>query len=160
MNIKLKKKEMLIKKCSVEKCCIITPHMVKYYKKQYKILLRLYKDKEKVLNILYKKIYEKYAYEKDYNYSLERIYIKTKLGSYLSGGCGIGPSLLTSLVGSGIFTYMNSLLKKLNGTLTLIYFSIVTGLAIYLLTMVDNEVEMYNLMLEIIENIEKEYMHR
>ena len=90
---------------------------------------------------------------------MEKIYIKTKLGSYLSGGSGIGSSLLASLIGSGLFTYMSTLMQKLDGMLTFGYFSIVTGFAVYLLTLQDNQVEMYNMLLEIIENIEKEYTH-
>ncbi len=141
---------------NMEGYCIETPNIAIYYKKEYKRLLKIYKNREKVINILYNKIYRKYK-NTNCNFSLERIYIKTKLGSYLSGGCGIGPSLLTSLVGSGIFAYMNTMMKKLTNTLSVLYFSMVTAFAIYLLTMVDNEVEMYNLMLEIVENIEKEH---
>ena len=85
----------------------------------------------------------------------EIAYKYTKLGSYLSGGCGIGPSLLTSLVGSSLFTYMNSYFKKLTSPVAVLYCSIVVFLAIYLLTIQDNQVEMYNLFLEVLERIEK-----
>ena len=73
----------------------------------------------------------------------------------MSGGCGIGPSLLTSLVGSSLFAYINSCLKKLTSPIVLLYCSIVVFLAIYLLTIQDNQVEMYNLFLEALERIEK-----
>ena len=136
-----------------------TPFIVKYYKIDYKNLLPIYRKREKVIKMLYEITMAKYCEEENIDFTMEKIYIKTKLGSYLSGGCGIGPSLLASLIGSGLFTYMSTFIQRLNGMLTFGYFSIVTGFAIYLLTLQDNQVEMYNMLLEIIENIEKEYTY-
>ncbi|SUQ49663.1 hypothetical protein CNEONATNEC32_02277 [Clostridium neonatale] len=113
------------------------------------------KNRDKAICILFNEIYALYIEKKNLNISMEKIHIKTKLGSYLSGGCGIGPSLLTSLVGSSLFTYMNSYFKKLTSPVAVLYCSIVVFLAIYLLTIQDNQVEMYNLFLEVLERIEK-----
>ena len=164
MLISLKEKinKLQFKKCELhiyDNYSLKTPCIVDYYKMEYKNLLKKYKNRQIAIKILYDISMEKYLEEKTVDYRMEKIYIKTKLGSYLSGGCGIGPSLLASLIGSGIFTYMSTLIEKLDGMLTFGYFSIVTGFAIYLLTLQDNQVEMYNMLLEIIENIEKEYTH-
>ncbi|CAH0436920.1 Conserved hypothetical protein [Clostridium neonatale] len=50
---------------------------------------------------------------------------------------------------------MNSYFKKLTSPVAVLYCSIVVALAIYLLTIQDNQVEMYNLFLEVLERIEK-----
>jgi len=144
-----------LKKKSNDEYKIITPEIVEKYKHRYKKSLKKFKNRDKVIFLLYDEVYDFYNEKNNLNISLEKIHIKTKLGSYLSGGCGIGPSLLTTLVGSSIFTYMNNYFKKLTSPIALIYCSIVVIIAIYLLTIQDNQVEMYNLFLEVLEQIEK-----
>lgn len=144
-----------LKKTSKDKYTIITPKIVEKYKHRYKRLLKEFKNRDKAICVLYDEVYDLYKENYNLNMSMEKIHIKTKLGSYLSGGCGIGPSLLTSLVGSSIFAYMNSYFKKLTSPVALLYCSLVVLLAIYLLTIQDNQVEMYNLFLEVLERIEK-----
>lgn len=143
------------KKVSKDNYKIVTPEIVEEYKNRYKKLLKKVKNKDEVIRILFDEVYALYIKKENLNISMEKIHIKTKLGSYLSGGCGIGPSLLTSLVGSSLFAYINSCLKKLTSPIVLLYCSIVVFLAIYLLTIQDNQVEMYNLFLETLERIEK-----
>lgn len=143
------------KKISKDNYKIVTPEIAYKYKYRYKKLLKKVKNRDKAICILFNEIYALYIEKKNLNISMEKIHIKTKLGSYLSGGCGIGPSLLTSLVGSSLFTYMNSYFKKLTSPVAVLYCSIVVFLAIYLLTIQDNQVEMYNLFLEVLERIEK-----
>jgi len=144
-----------LKKKSNDEYKIITPEIVEKYKHRYKKSLKKFKNRDKVIFLLYDEVYDFYNEKNNLNISLEKIHIKTKLGSYLSGGCGIGPSLLTTLVGSSIFNYMNNYFKKLTSPIALIYCSIVVIIAIYLLTIQDNQVEMYNLFLEVLEQIEK-----
>lgn len=144
-----------LKKNSNDDYKIITPEIVEKYKYRYKKLLKKFKNRDKVIVILYDEIYDFYNKKKNLNISMEKIHIRTKLGSYLSGGCGIGPSLLTSLVGSSIFAYMSNYFKKLTSPIALLYCSIVVIIAIYLLNIQDNQVEMYNLFLEVLEKIEK-----
>lgn len=144
-----------LKKNSNDDYKIITPEIVEEYKYRYKKLLKKFKNRDKVIVILYDEIYDFYNKKNNLNISMEKIHIKTKLGSYLSGGCGIGPSLLTSLVGSSIFAYMSNYFKKLTSPIALLYCSIVVIIAIYLLNIQDNQVEMYNLFLEVLEKIEK-----
>lgn len=143
------------KKKSKDSYKIITPEIVDKYKHIYKKLLKKFKNKDKAIFVLFDEIYYLYIEKDDLNTPMEKIYIKTKLGSYLSGGCGIGPSLLTSMVASSLFTYMNEYFKKLTSPITFLYCSIVVMLSIYLLTIQDNQVEMYNLFLEVLEKIEK-----
>lgn len=144
-----------LKKKSNDEYKIITPEIVEKYKHRYKKLLKKFKNRDKVIFLLYDEVYDFYNEKNNLNISLEKIHIKTKLGSYLSGGCGIGPSLLTTLVGSSIFAYMNNYFTKLTSPIALLYCSIVVIIAIYLLTIQDNQVEMYNLFLEVLERIEK-----
>lgn len=144
-----------VKKVSKDIYKIVTPEIVEKYKNRYKKLLKKVKNKDKVICILFDEVYALYIEKENLNISMEKIHIKTKLGSYLSGGCGIGPSLLTSLVGSSLFTYMNSYFKNLTSPVAVLYCSIVVFLAIYLLTIQDNQVEMYNLFLEVLKKIEK-----
>ena len=144
-----------LKRVSKDKYKIVTPEIAYKYKHRYKKLLKKFKNRDKVICILFDEVYALYIEKENLNISMEKIHIKTKLGSYLSGGCGIGPSLLTSLVGSSLFAYMNSCIKKLTSPFALLYSSIAVLLAIYLLTIQDNQVEMYNLFLEVLERIEK-----
>jgi len=148
--------KILKNKCTKGKYNIITPEIVTMYKSDYRKLMKKYENHEEVLSILYKKVKLHYKEQKCNDYKFERMHIKTKLGSYLSGGCGIGPSLMSSLIGSSLFTYINSTIRRLRFSLILIYCSLVTALCIYMLTIQDEQVEMYNLFLEILEDIEKE----
>lgn len=60
---------------------------------------------------MYNKIQNWYENEESTELSMEKIYIKTKLSSYISGGCGIKSSLLSGLTASDVF-YMDRYMKK------------------------------------------------
>lgn len=89
------------------------------------------------------------------NWNLEKIHIKTKLGSYTSGGCGIEASLLAGLTASGVFTYMDTYMKRLNPISLIIYAVAVMFFAIKVLANEDHTVEMYNMFLDVINELEE-----
>ena len=105
---------------------------------------------------MYDKVWNWYEQEEDMNISLEKIYIKTKLGSFSSGGCGIGASLLAGLTASGMYSYMDNYLKKLDPFFLIVYIILILCFAIKVLYSEENKVEMYNMFLEILNNLEYE----
>lgn len=160
-NIKFLNSDNIYSKCEkiankvvTKEYKIFTPDIVKKYKSNYKIILKLSKDKEHTVYIMYGKVKRWYESEENINLSLEKIHIRSKLGSYMSGGCGIGPSLLASLTASGIFAYINNYLKKL-GPMSLVCYGFAVALfGINVLLSEDNEVEMYNIFLEVLDNLD------
>lgn len=135
---------------------IYTPEIIKKYKKLFKTIFRLSENKTKIKFIMYDEVWNWYEQEEDINISLEKIYIKTKLGSFSSGGCGIGASLLAGLTASGIYSYMDNYLKKLGPFFLTVYILLILCFVIKILYSEDNKVEMYNMFLEVLNNLEHE----
>lgn len=139
---------------------VYTPDMVKRYKECFKFTMKLTKQRDKTLFIMYKKVKEWYM-DENINWSIEKIHIKTKLGSYTSGGCGIEASLLAGLTASGVCTYMDSYMKRLNPVSMGIYILGILFLEIKVLTNEDKTVEMYNIFLDVINELEeKNYIRK
>ncbi|HBJ2622477.1 TPA: hypothetical protein LA827_002225 [Clostridium botulinum] len=132
---------------------IYAPKIAKKYKKTFKILLKFTKNRDKTLYIMYDKVKKWYKAE-NINISMEKIYVKTKLGSYLSGGCGIEASLLTNLTASAVFAYTSLYIKKLGTISILCYMLIISFYGLIVLSKEDDEVEMYNLFLEVLNELE------
>jgi len=135
---------------------IYTPEIIKKYKKLFKTIFRLSENKTKIKFIMYDEVWSWYEQEEDINISLEKIYIRTKLGSFSSGGCGIGASLLAGLTASGIYSYMDNYLKKLGPFFLTVYIILILCFVIKILYSEDNKVEMYNMFLEVLNNLEHE----
>lgn len=133
---------------------IYTPEMVKKYKECFKFTMKVTKHHDKTLFIMYKKVEQWYMNDK-INWNLEKIHIKTKLGSYTSGGCGIEASLLAGLTASGVFTYMDTYVKKLSPIMLLIYAVSVLFFGVKVLANEDKTVEMYNMFLDVINELEE-----
>ena len=87
---------------------------------------------------------------------IEKIHIKSKLGSYTSGGCGIGASLLAGLTASGVFSYMDIYVKRLGGFSLMTYALFVFFFGLKILQNEDDNVEMYNIFLAAINELESE----
>lgn len=134
---------------------IYTPEIIKKYKKLFKTIFRLNENKTKIKFIMYDNVWIWYE-EEDINISLEKIYIKTKLGSFSSGGCGIGASLLAGLTASGIYSYMDNYLKNLGTFFLIVYIILILCFGVKILYTEDNKVEMYNMFLEVLNNLEYE----
>lgn len=135
---------------------ICTPEIIEKYEKMFKTMYKIIKDKNKIKFLMYDKVWKWYEKEEVINISLEKIYIKTKLGSFTSGGCGIGASLLAGLTASGIYSYIDSYIKKLDSFFIIIYIILVLGFGIKILYKEDNKVEMYNLFLEVLNNLQED----
>ena len=135
---------------------IYTPELIIKYKNSFKTLLKLTNDKTKTKFIMYNKVWRWYENEKSTNLNMEKIYIKTKLGSYTSGGCGIGASLLAGLTASGVISYMDCYIKKIDPFSLAIYAMLVLCFGIKILSNEDNKVEMYNMFLEVLNNLEND----
>lgn len=133
---------------------IYTPEISHRYDKMLKEMHKIIKDKNKVKFLMYDKVWKWYEKEDKINISLEKIYIKTKLGSFTSGGCGIGASLLAGLTASGIYSYIDSYIKKLGSVFIIIYIILVLGFGIKILYKEDKKVEMYNMFLEVLNNLQ------
>lgn len=144
----------IAKKIVTNEYKILTPDIVKKYRTNYKTILKLNKSRDYTLYIMYGKVKRWYESEENINLSLEKIHIRSKLGSYMSGGCGIGPSLLASLTASGVFAYINNYLKKLGPISLVCYGCAVAFFGINVLLSEDSEVEMYNIFLEVLDNLE------
>ena len=148
------KGEKIAKQMVTKEYKIFTPNIVEKYKASFKTILKISKDREYTVYIMYSKVKRWYRLEENINLSLEKIHIRSKLGSYMSGGCGIGPSLLVSLTASGIFAYTNNYLKKFGSISLICYGCAVAFFGINVLLSEDNEVEMYNIFLEVLDNLE------
>lgn len=134
---------------------IYTPEMVKKYRECYKFTMKITKHRDKAMFIMYKKVEEWYKIE-NINYNLEKIHIKTKLGSYTSGGCGIGASLLAGLTASGVFSYMDIYVRKLGPVSLMTYAFLIMFFGLKILQNEDDNVEMYNMFLEVINELQEE----
>lgn len=143
------------KKVNSNKYEIYTPEIVKKYKECIKFTLKITKHKQKTMYIMYRNVEEWYK-DKDMNYNLEKIHIKTKLGSYTSGGCGIGASLLAGLTASGVFSYMDVYIRNLGYVSLVVYAVIVFLFGFRILKNEDDNVEMYNMFLEVLSELEEE----
>ncbi|OOM77404.1 hypothetical protein CLPUN_23030 [Clostridium puniceum] len=150
------KKTISIIKPNTNEYKIYTPEIIEKYKKLFKTILKMSDNKIKTKFIMYNKVSKWYEEEKNINISLEKIYIKTKLGSFTSGGCGIGASLLAGLTASGIYSYMDSYIKKLGPFFLILYVVFVLSFGIKILYNEDNKVEMYNMFLEALNALERE----
>lgn len=133
---------------------IYTPEIIEKYKKLFKTILKMSDNKTKTKFIMYNKVSKWYEKQENININLEKVYIKTKLGSFTSGGCGIGASLLAGLTASGIYSYMDSYIKKLGPVFLIVYVVFALSLGIKILYTEDNKVEMYNMFLEVLSTLE------
>lgn len=135
---------------------IYTPEIIKKYRNSFKTLFKLTNDNTKTKFIMYNKVWKWYENEESINLNMEKIYIKTKLGSYSSGGCGIGASLFAGLTASGVFSYMDTYVKRLGPLFFALYAILVLIFGVKILSNEDNKVEMYNMFLEVINNLEND----
>ena len=139
---------------------IYTPDITQKYEKTFKTMYKLIKDKNKVNYLMYEKVLKWYENEEAMNVSLEKIYIKTKLGSFTSGGCGIGASLLAGLTASGIYSYIDDYIKKLGMPFIILYVILILGFGFKILYNEDKKVEMYNMFLEVLNNLQDDNNER
>ena len=148
-------KNKIIKKknIKVDDYKIYTPEIVKKYRECYKFTMKVTKHRDKTMFIMYKRVEEWYR-NKNIDYNIEKIHIKSKLGSYTSGGCGIGASLLAGLTASGVFSYMDICIKKLGRFSLITYALFVLFLGLKILQNEDDNVQMYNIFLAVINDIE------
>jgi len=137
-----------------QNCKIYTSEIIIKYRNSFKTLLKLTNDKTKTKFLMYNKVWKWYENEESINLSMERIFINTKLGSYSSGGCGIGASLFAGLTASGIFSYMDVYVKGLEPLFFALYSILILSFGAKILSNEDNKVEMYNMFLEVINNLE------
>lgn len=138
---------------------IYTPDMVKRYKSTFKIILKMTNNRNKTLFIMYKKVKEWYEQEEDADLNIEKIHINTKLGSYTSGGCGIGASLFAGLLASGVFSYIDNYVSKLGTTSLIVYVISTLFFGFKILSNEDDKVEMYNMFLEVLNTLEEHKAH-
>ncbi|MCE5219725.1 MAG: hypothetical protein LLF98_00235 [Clostridium sp.] len=155
-NKKLCISEQWIKNKVPKNYKIYTPEIIIKYNNSFKTLLKLTNDKTKTKFIMYNKVCKWYENEESINFSMEKIYIKTKLGSYTSGGCGIIASLFAGLTASGIFSYMDNYIKRLGPFFLEIYVIAVLFFGVKILTNEDKKVEMYNMFLVALNNLEND----
>lgn len=133
---------------------IYTPEIIEKYKKNFKCVLKITKDKTKTQYLMYNKILKWYKNEKHINISMERIYINSKLDSYTTGGCGISASFLAGLASSGIIYYIDNFIQEIPPIFFPIYLITTLCFGIKVLSNEDHKVEMYNMFLEVLKNIE------
>ncbi|SFC21440.1 hypothetical protein [Clostridium uliginosum] len=148
------KHEKIAKEVANNEYKIYTPYMVKKYKSTFKVLNKLTNNRDHTLYIMYGKVKKWYGSEKKLNVSMEKIHVKTKLGSYLSGGCGIGASLLTNLTASGMFAYSTQYIKNFGPLSLICYVFVITCFGITVLCREDDQVEMYNMFLEVLNELD------
>lgn len=139
---------------------IYTPEIIKKYKKTLNMILKMNDNKTKTKFMMYDKVWKWYEKQENINISLEKVFIKTKLGSFNSGGCGLAASLLAGLTASGIYSYMDNYIKKLGPVFLLVYIVFVLSFGIKILYNEDNKVEMYNLFLEVLNNLQDDNNER
>lgn len=152
--INIKNKILKNKNMDYERYKIYTPEMVKKYKECFKFTMKITKQRDKTLFIMYKKV-EQWYMNDEINCNLEKIHIKTKLGSYGSGGCGIEASILAGLTASGVFTYIDTYMRRLSPFSLFIYIGALLIFGIKILSNEDNTVEMYNMFLNVINELEE-----
>jgi hypothetical protein len=139
---------------------IYTPEIIEKYKTIFKTVLKMNNDKTKTKFIMYDKVWKWYEKQENLNISMEKVYIKTKLGSFTSGGCGIAASLLAGITASSLYSYMDNYIKKLEPVFLLVYIIFVLIFGIKILYNEDNKVEMYNLFLEVLNNLQDDNNER
>lgn len=98
---------------------------------------------------MYNKVWKWYENKESTNFSVEKIYIKIKLGSYTSDRA----SIFARLILSGVFSYMASYVKKL-GPFFAIYAMLVLCFRVKILSKEDKKVEMYNMFLVVLNSLE------
>lgn len=135
---------------------IYTPELIKKYQDSFKPILKATGNKTKAKFIMYDKVWSWYINQPNINLKMERIHIKTKLGSFTSGGCGIGASLFAGLTASGIFSYMDNYIKRLAPLFLIIYVLLLLGFGVKFLSNEDKKVEMYNMFLEVLNSLEND----
>lgn len=133
---------------------IYTPEISIKYKENFKKILKLTNDKNKTNFIMYNKVFKWYQNEKYVDVKMEKIYIKSKLGSYNSGGCGLSASFLAGLTSSGIIYYLDNYIEKIGSIAFPIYFFTILCFGVKILSREDYKVEMYNMFLEVLNNIQ------
>jgi hypothetical protein len=133
---------------------IYTVEIILKYKDSYKRILKLTNDKTKTNFIMYNKIIKWYKNEKNINITMEKIFVKSKLGSYNCGGCGITASFLAGLASSGIIYYMDHFINEISPLLFPLYFITILSFGTKYLSSEDKKVEMYNMFLEVLEHID------
>lgn len=148
--------EQWIKRAIPKDYKIYTPEIIIKYKDSFKTLLKLTNDKTKTKFLMYNKVWKWYETEESADFSMEKVYIKTKLGSYTSGGCGIGASLFAGLTASGVFSYIDGYIKRLGPFFLTIYVILVLCFGVKILSNEDKKVEMYNMFLEVLSNLEND----
>lgn len=154
INYKLKNRKVNFKHKNTDGCKIYTPEIISKYKNNFKRIFKITNDKNKTKYIMYNKVLKWYESMEQINISMEKIYVKTKLGSYTSGGCGISASFLAGLTSSGIIYYIDNFIKEIGPYVFPVYFITTIYLGIKILSNEDNKVEMYNIFLEALNNIE------
>jgi F0F1-type ATP synthase assembly protein I len=135
---------------------LYTPEIIKKYKNSLKEISKITNNNTKSKFIIYEKVCKWYKDEADINLKMEKIHIKTKLGSFTSGGCGIGASLFAGITASAVFSYMDNYIKRLAPFFLVIYLVLVVGFGIKFLYKEDEKVEMYNMFLEVLESLEND----
>lgn len=152
--VNLKNRILEKNKMKPEDYKIYTPELVKKYRKCYRFTMKVTKHRDKTMFIMYKKVSQWYR-DENINYSIEKIHIKSKLGSYTSGGCGIGASLLAGLTASGVFSYMDIYVRKLGPLSLMTYSFLLLFFGLKILQNEDEIVEMYNIFLEVINELQE-----
>ena len=135
---------------------IYTPEIMKKYNDYLKTLPKLTKDTTKAKFIIYNKVRKWYESKENLNFSIEKIHINSKLGSYTSGGCGIGASFFAGLTASGILSYMDSYIKRLGSFFLVLYSILVLYFGVKILSNEDKKVEMYNTFLQVLYDLEND----
>lgn len=157
-RVLIKRKHLIMP--NINEYTIYTPHITQKYVKVFKTMYKLTKDKSKVNFLMYDKVWKWYEDKENMNISLEKIYIKTKLGSFTSGGCGIGASLLAGLTASGIYSYIDDYIKRLGTPFIILYIILILGFGFKILYNEDKKVEMYNMFLEVLNNLQDDNNER
>ena len=156
MPKKISKKTINLIKMDTKDYKIYTPEIIDKYKNCFNTILKITNSKTQTKFIMYNRVFRWYENEENINLSMEKIYIKTKLGSYTSGGCGIGASIFAGLTASGIFSYIDNYIKKLSPFFLAIYVVLALYFGIKILSNEDNKVEMYNMFLEVLNNLQED----
>ena len=156
MPKKISKKTINLIKMDTKDYKIYTPEIIDKYKNCFNTILKITNSKTQTKFMMYNRVFRWYQNEEKINLSMEKIYIKTKLGSYTSGGCGIGASIFAGLTASGIFSYIDNYIKKLSPFFLAIYVVLALYFGIKILSNEDNKVEMYNMFLEVLNNLQED----
>lgn len=135
---------------------IYTPEIIQRYKEYFKRLLKFTNDKTETKFIMYNKVLKWYNKKEFLNVSMEKIYIRSKLDSYTSGGCGIIGSFFAGLIASSVFSFIDDFFKKLNPIFLVVYIMIIILLGVKFLSNEDKNTEMYNVFLEVLNKLDND----